>query len=33
MTALVKKYGPKFIGLATLAGLFMAAGGSINVRS
>ncbi len=32
MAAMVKKYGPKVVGLATLAGLFLAAGGSVNVR-
>jgi len=32
MAAMVKKYGPKVLGLATLAGLFLAAGGSVNIR-
>lgn len=33
MADLVKRYGPKVIGLATLVGLFMAAGAGINVRA
>jgi len=29
---MVKRIAPKVIGLATIAGLFMAGGGSFNVR-
>jgi hypothetical protein len=32
MAAMVRKIGPKVIGLATLAGLFLAGGGSVNMR-
>jgi len=32
MTAMVKRMAPKMLGLATIAGLFLAGGGSINVR-
>jgi hypothetical protein len=32
LAAMMKKYGPKVLGLATLAGLFIAGGGSVNIR-
>ena len=32
MAAMIKRIAPKVIGLATIAGLFMAGGGSVNVR-
>lgn len=32
MAALVKKYAPKVIGLATIAGLFVAGGAAVNCR-
>jgi len=32
MAAMVKRMAPKVLGLATLAGLFLAGGGSVNIR-
>jgi hypothetical protein len=32
MAAMVRRIGPKVIGLATLAGLFLAGGGSVNMK-
>lgn len=32
MAAMVKKVGPMVLGLATLAGLFLAGGGGININ-
>lgn len=32
MAAMVKRMAPKMLGLATIADLFLAGGGSINVR-
>jgi hypothetical protein len=32
MAAMVRRVAPKVIGLATIAGLFLAGGGSFNVK-
>lgn len=32
MAAMVKKLAPKVLGLATIAGLFLAGGGGVNMR-
>ncbi len=32
MAAMVKRFAPKVIGLATIAGLFFAGGGSFNIK-
>ena len=32
MAAMVKRIAPRVIGLATIAGLFLAGGGSLNTR-